>query len=446
MRLEEALCALPAIVPGDVGRLREHIDATWIEEALAATGTATLRKRRLPAQHVVWLIIGIALMRNESIERVVAMLDLALPSTSGPVAKSAITQARQRLGEEPLAYLFMMLAEAWAKASADRHRYRGLALYGVDGSTLRVADSPENRAKFGGQSAGEKRGDSGYPMVRMLALMALRSHLLLAFRFADYATGELSLAEDLWRELPDHSLTLVDRGFLVAETLCALVASGENRHWLTRAKSTTRIRRVKKLGRNDDLAEIELSSQTRRVSPSVPAVWIVRALKYQRKGFRPSVLLTSLLDPLAYPADELVQLYHERWELEIGYDEMKTHQLDRQETIRSRTPAGVAQELYGIAIAYNLVRVEMERAADEAGVAPTRLSFVNALALIRYALIASSTPPLAPSVIPRRLLDMRTQMKLLLLPERRERAYPRAVKIKMSNYNRKRPPTRVGAK
>ena len=175
-------------------------------------------------------------------------------------------------------------------------------------------------------------------------------------------------------------------------------------------------------------------------------MWVARAIKYRRKGFRPSTVLTSLLDSRAHPASEVVALYHERWEIELGLDELKTHLLERQESIRSRTPDGVRQEIWGIALAYNLIRVEMARAAAEAGVAPTRISFVAALSIIRVALLMSATPPLAPGKIPSRLLDMRRHLKLLLLPPRRsERVNPRAVKIKMSNYRRK-PPTGKGRK
>jgi hypothetical protein len=137
-----------------------------------------------------------------------------------------------------------------------------------------------------------------------------------------------------------------------------------------------------------------------------------------------------------------VALYHERWELELAYDEMKTHLLDRQETIRSRTPAGVRQELWGIAIAYNLVRREMERVADVAGVLPTRVSFVNALFYIRTDLSMLRGRTLAFGTLPSRLQRLEARLKRLLLPERRtRRAFPRAVKIKMSNYPRKLPLT-----
>ena len=145
-------------------------------------------------------------------------------------------------------------------------------------------------------------------------------------------------------------------------------------------------------------------------------------------------------DAERFPTNAIIDLYHERWELEIGNDEIKTHMLDRQEAIRSRTPEGVRQEIWGILIAYNLVRLEMERAADEAQVEPTQISFVNALALIRYCWLISTTRPLAPGKIPQRLLALRRQLKLLLLPPRRpQRRAPRVVKIKMSKYKRKRP-------
>jgi hypothetical protein len=444
MILQEALELVSGFgVPERFDELRRHIDARWIEEALAATGTATVRRRRLPAEQVVWVVIGMALFRNLSIERLVDDLDLALPTERRElVAKSGITQARQRLGEEPMAMLFALLAAEWATASAVEHRWRGLLLYGADGTTMRVADSVENRAAFGGQSGGAGRGDSGYPIVRLVALMALRSHILSALRFADYFTGEPTIAKELWRELPDDSLTIVDRGFLIANELTQLERSGQNRHWLTRAKSTTQTRVLKRLGRNDALVEIELSPATRRLHPDLPATWVARAIKYQRKGFRPSLLLTSLLDAEKYPAAEIVALYHERWELELAYDEVKTHLLAREETIRSRTPDGVRQELWGIAIAYNLVRLEMERAAVDAGVEPNRISFVGALALVRNELLACSARPIAPGNIPRHLATLRLNLKRLILPERRTtRSYPRAVKLKMSNYARKRPST-----
>ena len=438
MRLGEALESMPELgVSSDLGKLRSHVKPEWIEEALAATGTASLRRRRMPAEQVLWLVLGMALLRNESIERLVALLDLTLPGGGELVARSAIVQARQRLGEEPLAYLFTVLAAEWATRSARAHAWRGLALYGIDGTTIRVPDTKENRHAFGGQSVGSD-ASCGYPLVRLVAVMALRSHLLSAVRFADFHTGEPVLAEQIWHELPDHSLTILDRHYLSAELLNGIALSGTQRHWLTRAKRTTELKTLERYSKTDELAQLTITPAMRSYSNiELPPAWFVRAIKYQRKGFPPSVLLTSLLDPKKYPAEEIVALYHERWELEVGYDEVKTHMLAREEAIRSKTPAGVRQELWGILLAYNLVRIEMERVADEAMVEPTRISFVNALSLIRYAWLASSTPPWAPGAIPKRLLDVRRHMKLLLLPPRVEgRSYPRKVKLKLSAYAR----------
>jgi len=419
-------------LPEQFERLKQHLDRRWIEEALELAGTATVRRRRLPAEQVVWLVIGMALFRNLPIQEIVDQLGLALPDERQTlVAKSAITQARQRLSDEPLAYLFATTAAEWATRSANADRWRGLSLYGMDGTTLRVADSVENRAAFGGQNS--ERGPSGYPQVRVVALMALRSHLLSAFRFADYGTGETTLAREVYREIPERSLTIVDRNFLVAQDLMWWEASGD-RHWLSRAKKRTNYAVVQKLGRNDQLVVIEVKQD------GLPRQWLMRAIDYQIKGHAPSTLLTSLLDAEVYPAAELVALYHERWELELAYDELKTHMLDRQEAIRSRTVEGVHQELWGIALAYNLVRLEMERAARELGVPPTRISFTAALHIYRQQMqfIVGTARRMTPGNIPRHLTDMRLLMKRLVLPERRPRSFPRAVKVKMSNYPRKR--------
>lgn len=438
MRFQAALEEVGRFGVADhLDRLREHVPAGWIEAALEWTGTTSIRRRRLPAEQVVWLVIGMGLFRNEPIERIVDVLELALPDQEDTlVAKSAVTQARQRLGDEPLKWLFAMTAKHWAERSADANRWRGLSLYGWDGSTMRVPDSAENRKKFGGQKNGAGRGESGYPQVRVVAMMALRSHILSAFRMAPYSTGEITLARELWHEMPENSLAIVDRNFLVKKDLIALERSG-NRHWLTRTKSNTRWAIVEKLGKDDYLAELEVHEA------GLPKTWQVRAIRYKRRGHPVSTLLTSLIDAERYPASEIVALYHERWELEMGYDEVKTHLLDRQEAIRSRSPQGVYQELWGIALAYNLVRVEMERIATEAKVAPTRISFTGSLALIRDELGRMGGARFATGTIPSRLQDLRRNLKRLLLPERRpQRAYPRAVKIKMSNYPRKRPTKR----
>lgn len=412
------------------------LDPDWIEEALKATGTATIRKRRLPAEQVVWLVIGMCIFRDLSLKELVATLDLALPGSRGiRIAPSSIVQARDRLGDEPIRWLFERVASTWGHASARKHAWRGLALYGVDGTTVRVPDSVENRAHFGGQDT-RWESTSGYPLVRMVTLMALRSHILAAARFGPYASEHV-YANELWPLIPDDSLTIVDRAFLAARILIGLERGGVNRHWLTRATVRVKPRRLKRFALGDELVEVDVPRQARAQDDSLPKTWQMRAIKYRRRGFKPQTLLTSLTDPRRYPAAEIIALYHERWEIELGYNEVKRVMLAREESTRSKSPRGVAQELWGLGIAYNLVRFEAERVADEAGVPPTRISFVAALTFIEAALRTWGTD--SAGRIPERLRKLREDLTHFILPERRERSYPRAVKIKMSAYERKRP-------
>jgi hypothetical protein len=421
-------------------RLRKSIDPGWIDEALEATGTATLRRRRLPAEQVVWLVLGMALYRHRPIDDLVNRLDLALPGSGhSSVAKSAVAQARARLGDEPMKWLFERCSSKWGHESARRHEWRGLALYGVDGTTIRVPDSPENRAHFGSQK-GRDHGFSGYPLVRVVTLMALRSHIIAAATFGPWG-DERPYARELWPQLPNDSLAILDRNFLGANILIPIAAHGSNRHWMTRAMSRTVWTVLKKLGTGDELVELGVTSAARKQNAELPKSWPVRAIRYRRPGFRTQWLLTSLLDPVAFPADELRELYHERWEIELGFDEVKTDLLERQEAIRSKTPTGVMQELWAVGLAYNLVRLEMERVAEEADVSPSRVSFLASLRMIRDEWLWAAASN-SPGAIPKNLRRLRDELKRFILPPRRsERRFPRAVKLKMSNYDRKRPTT-----
>ena len=444
--LAEALASTAQIAPQAFPNLTRHLDPAWIEEALLATGTATLRRRRMPAEQTVWLLLGMAVMRDLPITAVARQLDVALPAPDGSrtVASSALTQARARLGPEPMEWLFLRAAEEWATRSADTDRWCGLALYGVDGTTLRVPDSPDNRAHFGGQDSGRHEGgrderQSGYPLMRLVIVMALRSHVIGAAVFGPYATDERTYAASLWQTVPDHSLVLVDRHHLQASVLVPLMTTGTERHWMTRAKSSTKFTSIRRLGAGDELVEFKVSSEARRRDPSLPTHFDARAVRYQRKGYRPQILLTSLTDEKRYSANELRALYHERWELELGFGEIKTDMLERLETIRSKSPSAVAQEMWGLLIAYNLVRLEMARIATELAVPPIRISFVAALRefVVEWHLAANA---LSPGAVPKHVATLPDRLRHYVIPPRRgERAYPRAVKIKMSNYARKVP-------
>lgn len=417
------------------------LDPEWIQQALTTTGKATVRRRKLPAEQAVWLVIGMGLFRDRSIQAIAQHLDLVLPqstarSPAGSLTSSAVVQARQRLGFEPLSELFRQTAEHWAVSAADAQRWRGLAVYGVDGSTLRIADTPENESTFG-RPGSSRGGGAAYPQLRLVTLMALRTHLLAGLALGPYRTGEVTLAETLWGKIPEDSLTVLDRGFLSYALLYRLQTGGNSRHWLIRARAKLKCHTIRRLGANDHLVEITLSKESRRADPQLPKTLQVRAVRYQRRGFRAHTLLTSLTDSQRYPAAEIAALYHERWELELAFDEIKTHTLEREETLRSRNPVRVYQEVWGLAIGYNLVRLAMARAAAGVGVPPIRISYRYALLLIRefWRLAAITT---GPALLPRQIERLHGDLASLVLPPRRSRRYPRAVKIKMTNYPRKR--------
>jgi len=259
-------------------RFRDSLDPRWISEALEATGTATLRRRRLPADQVIWLVLGMALQRDRPITEVVSKLDLALPGQGGSdvLAPSSVVHARHRLGAAPMKWLFEKCALSWAGAG---QRWRGLALYGADGSTLRVADTDENREHFG--LARGRAGASGYPLVRIVTLMRLRSRVLAAAAFGPYSKSELGLCEGLWSHVPDDSLTVVDRLFCSASVLLGLQSGGENRHWLLRARKNAKWTVLESFGRYDKLVELTVSRDARRKNPDLPKKFVARAVSYK---------------------------------------------------------------------------------------------------------------------------------------------------------------------
>jgi len=312
--------------------LTRALDPQWVQSVLQATGTATARRRELPAEHAIWTVIGMALFHDRPIQAVVHRLGLVLPPSKsrtapGIVTGSAAVQARDRPGAAPMAQLFELTATHWARTSAEKHRWHGLAVDDIDGTTLRVADTPEIGRAFG--RPGRGRGKAGYPQLRVVGLMVLRSHLLAGLALCGWTEGEITLAESRWEKISDHSLTILDRGFLSYTPLHRLHATGTARHWLTRAKANLEWRTVKKLGPKDSLVEITRPRQLRRDDPDLPETLLVRAVRYQRGGFCAQSLLTSLLDPLTCPVTEIAALYHERWELELGFEKTKTHALER---------------------------------------------------------------------------------------------------------------------
>jgi hypothetical protein len=426
-----------AFTPPAFAELGRQIPIEWLDEALRqAPGFAKMRERKMPLDRALWLVIGMAIFADRAIHAVATHLRLALPGGAPGIQPSGLPQARRRLGSEPLEVLLNLTGEHWGLASAAETRWRGLSLFAADGSCLRIPDTASNEAEFGRPGSGD-RSQAGYPQLRVVALTAIRSHLIVAASWGGLHEGETTLLAPLVERIPNESLTILDRGFISWKLLHDIRAGSPERHWMIRARKGLSWTVLKRFGKGDELVEFSASSESRKKHPDLPATFVARLVSYQVKGHRPQKLLTSLIDPSRFPRDELAGVYHERWEIELGYDELKTHLLERNECLRSKSPDGVRQELAGVLVAYNLVRQAMRTAASEIGVDPRRISFRSALLSVRNFCVTAWLT--SPGVLPKMLIGLENDLRLLVLPPRRtERRYARSVKIKMSNYARNR--------
>jgi len=425
MNLNSSLLALgDGSLPVSCGNLKSKLPLKWIRSCLANNGIATVRRRKLPVEQIAWLLVGMALYRNRSIAEIVDRLDLVVPDSNGKkqyVSKAAITPARNRLGVDPMKDLFETSAKQWGNDSSKKHTWHDLRVFAIDGTTLRVPDSPNNRKTF------QAHCDSGYPLVRLVVLMSLRSRIILNASFSGCRTSETTLANELLASIPDMSVTVLDAYFHNFSIWEDIRSKGSQRHWLVRAREDLRKWQViERLGPDDEIVEIHPSTTTLTRNPELPEVIRVRAVHFHRKGHRPKILLTSLLDPKKYPASEIAALYHERWEIETAYAEIKTTTLERKESIRSKTPARIKQEIWGLLIAYNLIRRQIEATAAELKIEPNRISFSAMHRLMRdlffWAEVAS------PGKLPKMLRELRFDIRHFILPPRRERTYSRTVK------------------
>ena len=215
----------------------QAIEPEWIEESLLATGKASIRNRRLPAQQAIWLVIWMGLIRNKSIKEVCSSMDIALqPSVSNEwsrVAPSVLTDCRRRLSDSPMSYLFKTTLEAWKDKALGAQSDIGLHILAVDGTTFRCQDSQENAEEFGFISNTHKP----YPQLRLVGLMSVETRLMLSAAFDACKVGEISLARQLLVDTPDNSLTLFDRCYFSADLFTQWQSAGKERHWLTPIKN-----------------------------------------------------------------------------------------------------------------------------------------------------------------------------------------------------------------
>jgi hypothetical protein len=416
----------------DWGRLGQHLPFEWVEEAISCTGAASIRKRRLPAEQVVWLVVALALYRHKSVGEVLDDLELALPDAGARhLSKSAAAQARQRLGAEPLHWLFQRSGLAWSEQDRQAYAFKGLLLLAMDGTTLRTHDTPGLRDHFGAQDYVGGTVAS-YPQVRGVTLTALPTQVIRDAAFGPYGINEMLYAKQLVPGIPDNSITVFDRGFLSAEILCGLTAGGTNRHFVIPAKSNTKWEVIG--GEPDDaIVRMRVSPQARAKCPGLPEFWEARAITAIDPQARQRILLTSLTDRRRFRPADIVACYDKRWSIETSYRELKQSMLGMALTLRSKTVDGVYQEIWGTLTAYNLVRLEIAKAALAAKCAPTQISFVRAFHIIQFELHWAAVVR-AYGKLPAYMKHLRQRLVNLLNEERPGRSYDRAVKARPKRY------------
>jgi hypothetical protein len=375
-----------------------------IRAALAASGKESVRQRDLPAHVVVYYVIALALYMQSSYREVLRCLLewiqwLVEPAAGINVAgNSGISQARTRLGWEPVRQLHDEVVRPVAVAATKGAWYRGWRLISVDGSTLDVADEKGNNEAFG--RPGASRGESAYPKIRFVSLVENGTHVLFGSRMADYATSEVALAKTVLPSLGKGMLCLADRGFFGFEMWKQAAATGADLLW--RVRKNIHLPCEKRLPDGSYLSRIYPSQQDQRRGRNGI---VVRVIEYRLEGVEGAEplyrLATTILDHELAPAAELAALYHERWEIETAFDELKTHLRGAHIVLRSKTPDLVRQEFYGLLMAHFAVRGLMHEAALRADKDPDRLSFLHAVRVVRRKMAAfGAIPPSGSKRVP----------------------------------------------
>ncbi len=365
-----------------LGVLAEKFPRTTIDRILQETGRASKRERNLPAHVVVYYVIALALYGQVSYGEVLRCLLEGLEWLGLNVrrlrgtAKSAITQARSRLGKEPLQRLYQEVVSPIATPQTQGAWYRGRRLVTLDGSTLDLADTAANEAAFG--RPGASRGRSGYPQLRFVALLENGTHVLFATEMGGYGRGESTLAHGVVAELGPEMLCLADRNFF-SYALWKRSQEGGS-HLLWRVKKNLRLPCLERLADGSYRSKIYPSDKARRRDQEGLAV---RVIEYRLEGIDERYRLMTTLEPEEGPAEELAALYHERWEIETALDELKTHLRGARIVLRSKKPELVEQEFYGLLLAHFALRGLMHEAALKAHVDPDTLSFVHSLRVVR---------------------------------------------------------------
>jgi len=379
-----------------LGVVASAIPRAAVDEVLAETGKASQRERELPAHVVVYYVIALALYMQVSYQEVLRCLLEGVQWLLGPKVevkvpgKSGISQARTRLGSEPLKQLHDRLVQPVAEKATKGAWFGKWRLVSLDGTTLAVADTAANEAAFG--RPGESRGKAAYPLVRLVSLVESGTHVLFGTLLAAYRVSEVALAAQVVQRLQPGMLCLADRNFFSYELWRKAQATGCDLLW--RVKSNAALPCERRLRDGSYLSTIYPSSKDRRHKTNGLTV---RVVEYELVGVPDAEalyrLVTTILQPEAAPAPELAALYHERWEIETALDELKTHLRGSHIVLRSKTPDLVKQEVWGLLMAHFAIRGLMHEAALKADEDPDKLSFTHTVRVIRRKLPAFVAVP-----------------------------------------------------
>lgn len=380
----------------NIGVLTKTYPVSRIKAVLKATERESIRERALPAQVMVYYVLALTLWMHTSYEAVLGLLVEGLQWLLSPKewrtpGKAAISQARQRLGWEPLQQLYEEVVQPVAEKETLGAWYRGRRVVSLDGSTLEVADTEANEKAFG--RPGASRGTAAYPLLRFVGLVENGTHVLFGARLGGYRTAETTLAQAVVQLLCKGMLCLADREFLSYKLWNEARRRGAALLW--RGKKNLLLPCYRRLPDGSYLSFLYASAKDRKQHRNAV---LVRVIEYRLKGVAKKErfyrLVTTLLNPTQAPAQELAALYHERWEIETTLDEFKVHLRGARLVLRSKTPDLVRQEFYGFLLTYFAVRGLMHEAALSVGEDADRLSFTNAVEVIRRKLYTFSISPL----------------------------------------------------
>ena len=409
--------------PGHLGELTQQVPFEMVDAVLEQTCRVQRRVRDLPARVVVYLLLAGCLFAELGYSRVWAKLTAGLGGLPVPCpAASALTQARRRLGPGPLRELFFLLR---GPSPADA-RWRGLLVVAVDGTLMTVADSPANLAVYRKQRGGPTGGGS-YPTLRLVALVACGTRTVIDAVFGPSSAGETTYAAGLVRSLHAGMLLLADRNFGSGPLARKVAAARAD--FLVRVRTGNGAPKLPVLRRLPDGSWLSaLGGVPVRV---IDATWTVTTSA--GRATSDCRLVTTLTDPARFPAADLAVLYHERWEIETAYLELKSTMLGGR-VLRARTPDGTEQEVYALLVTYQALRTAIADAASTVpGTDPDRASFTTALETARDQVIQ------AAGVIAGARVDLAGTIGRLvlaaLMPARRLRISPRVVKRAISKYN-----------